>query len=374
MNTKRAIRKILFVTLWLTIGAGMLTLLIAAIGRKNHELCRNYNITIKSKQNNFFIDEKDVQKLLVAAMNGNIKGQQISSFNLHQLEQLLENNTWVNDAGLYFDNKDVLHVTIIEREPIARIFTTAGNSFYIDSIGRKMPLSHRMSPRVPVFTGFPERKIMTSKDSLLLNNVTTTAKFIYNDPFWMAQAAQLDITPERTFEMIPVVGNHTVKLGNGENIDQKFHRLFVFYKQVLSKTGFDKYKVIDVQYAGQVIGSKQPDNTKIDLVQLRKNIENLLQEAMDAQTDTTTYAKPLIEKPATGNNPTTIMHLKPTADRETKTTGPNAMKTISVSKPKPFDKPKKTNQKPIEQNKKPKTVMPKKEMAGLSRSRFTGTT
>ena len=364
MNAKVAIRKLLFISVWLTIGAGMLTLLIAAIGKKNHGLCRDYSITIKSRQNNFFIDEKDVQKLLVAAMNGNIKGQQVSSFNLHQLEQLLEDNDWVNDAELYFDNHDVLHVSITEREPIARIFTIAGNSFYIDSIGRKMPLSDKMSARVPVFTGFPERKIMTAKDSLLLNDVTTVAKFIYNNPFWMAQAAQIDITPERTFEMIPVVGNHIIKLGNGENIDQKLHRLFIFYKQVLSKTGFDKYKVIDVQYAGQVIGSKQPGNTKVDMVQLRKNVEKLLQDAMDAETDTNNYAKPLIEKPVTGNDSTTIMHLKPTAARETKTTGPNAMKANSVSKPKLINKPKVTNQKPVEE-KKPKAVMPKKEVAQL---------
>ena len=60
--------------------------------------------------------------------------------------------------------------------------------------------------------------------------------------------------------MIPVVGNHMVKLGNGENIEQKFNRLFIFYKQVLSKTGFDKYKTIDVQYAGQVVASKKDEN------------------------------------------------------------------------------------------------------------------
>jgi len=223
MNAKVAVRKVLFVTVWLTIGAGMLTLLIAAIGKKNHGLCRDYSITIKSTPNNFFIGEKDVQKLLIAAMNGNIKGQHVSSFNLHQLEQLLEDNDWINDAELYFDNHDVLHISITEREPIARIFTTTGNSFYIDSLGRKMPLSDRISARVPVFTGFPGKKILGNKDSLLLNDVTTTAKFIYNDPFWMAQAAQIDITPERNFEMIPVVGNHTIKLGNGENIDQKLH-------------------------------------------------------------------------------------------------------------------------------------------------------
>jgi cell division protein FtsQ len=361
MNAKGAIRKVLFVTVWMTIGAGMLTLLIAAIGKKNHGLCKNYSISIKGDQDNFFIDEKDVQKLLIAAMNGTIKGQQISSFNLHQLEQLLEDNAWIDDAELYFDNRNVLHVSVKEKEPIARIFTMAGNSFYIDSVGRKMPLSEKMSARVPVFTGFPGRRMMTSKDSMLLKDITATAKFIFNDPFWMSQAAQIDITPESNFEMIPVVGNHIIKLGSGENMDQKLHRLFIFYKQVLSKTGFDKYKVIDVQYANQVIGSMQAGNTKVDLVQLRKNVEKLLQEAIDVTKDTTTSAKPVIEKTVIRYDSATIMHLKPTAKRETKTTGPNAMKTTSVSKPALLNKPNVTNQKTVEENKKPKAVMPKKE-------------
>ena len=79
------------------------------------------------------------------------------------------------------------------------------------------------------------------------------------------------------FDMIPVIGNHIVKLGNGEDMEQKFNRLFIFYKQVLSRTGFDKYKTIDVRYAGQVVGGKS-ENPKVDSVQLRKNVENLLQQ------------------------------------------------------------------------------------------------
>jgi cell division protein FtsQ len=37
----------------------------------------------------------------------------------------------------------------------------------------------------------------------------------------------------------------------------------------LSRTGFDKYKAIDVRYAGQVVGRKS-DNPKVDSVRLRK--------------------------------------------------------------------------------------------------------
>ena len=77
--------------------------------------------------------------------------------------------------------------------------------------------------------------------------------------------------------MIPVVGNHIVKLGNGQNITQKFNRLFIFYKEVMSRTGFNKYKTIDVRYAGQVIGGKS-ENPKVDSVLLRKSVEKMLDQ------------------------------------------------------------------------------------------------
>jgi cell division protein FtsQ len=59
--------------------------------------------------------------------------------NLAGMERLLEKSSWVADAEIYFDSQDVLHITATERQPIARIFTTTGTSFYIDSSGRKLP-------------------------------------------------------------------------------------------------------------------------------------------------------------------------------------------------------------------------------------------
>jgi cell division protein FtsQ len=158
---------------------------------------------------------------------------------------------------MWFDNRNVLHVEVYEREPIARIFTTAGNTFYIDSTEKKLPLSDRLSARVPVFTGFIDKKVYSAKDSLLLTDIKNIATYISNDPFWMSQVAQIDITPERNFELSPVVGNHLIKLGNGKDFEKKFSRLMVFYKQVLAQKGFDAYTTIDVQYAGQVVGTRR---------------------------------------------------------------------------------------------------------------------
>ncbi len=364
MNAKTTIRKILFIAIWLCIGGGMLTLLLAAISKKNKGKCSNYIITLKGDVNNFFIDRNDVEQLVMKKTGGRIKGELITSFNLQQLEKELEENTWIRDAEFYFDNKDVLHITIREKEPVARIFTITGNSFYIDSVGRKMPLSEKISARVPVFTGFPDKKVLTAKDSLLLDHVRSTANFIMQDPFWMAQVAQIDITPGRTFEMTPMIGNHTVILGNGENIKKKFHRLFVFYKQVLSRTGFEKYKLIDVQYAGQVIASKQAGNAKVDSIQLRKNVEKLLRQSREAQMDTVVRVMPLPGKPVVLEIDTVTAPLTDPKDITVRTEDPNLMKTNPVSlSPKKVEKPtsvKPTKPKTEEKKREPKAVMPPK--------------
>jgi len=317
-------------------------LLVAAIGKKNHENCRDYVVTVKGAQHNLFIDETDIEKILNVAVSGKIKGERMSDFNLRKLEQTIRRNPWVEKANLYFDNRDVLHISVIEKEPIARIFTTGGKSFYIDSSTKKMPLSDKMSARVPVFTNFPDKRFLSDKDSILLADVKKTASFILNDSFWMSQTEQIDITKDRCFELVPTVGNHIVKIGDGSDIDKKFQRLFVFYQQVMSKSGFNRYNFVDVRFDGQVIGTKEKIS-KIDSVQLRKNVEKLLKEARDMQQEAAVTPEP--DKQTTNLQQVTTMK----ATNVTRVTS-NPTKTTSHAKPKLIA--------PKALDRQPKAVMP----------------
>ncbi len=347
MNTKATIRKILFVMLWVCIGGGMLSLLIAAIGKKNREDCTDYTIAIKGSAEKFFINADDIRKLLISGMGSELKGKKMSEINLKKLEQLLRNNIWIRKAEMWFDNKNVLHVEVYEREPIARIFTNAGNSFYIDSTERKIPLSDRMSARVPVFTGFPDKKVYSAKDSLLFADVKNVAIYIKNDPFWMSQVAQVNITADRNFELSPVVGNHLIKLGNGKDIEKKFNRLMIFYKQVLAQKGFDAYSTIDVQYSGQVVGTKRgSEKNKVDTVMLKRRVDEMLKQ-MQKQYDSVAALKPITEKPTISGSQVSTNDLRATS---TQSTNPNALKAESL--------PLKNENKPNEN--KPRAVMPKK--------------
>ena len=61
--------------LWVCISGGMLSLLIAAIGKKNREDCTDYTITIKGKEKNYFIDAGDISKILRSGVGTELKGK-----------------------------------------------------------------------------------------------------------------------------------------------------------------------------------------------------------------------------------------------------------------------------------------------------------
>ncbi len=223
-----------------------------------------------------FIDEKEVLKLLNA--NGNLVGLPFEQINLHVLENRLENDHWIKNAEFFFNNNAVLEVKVEEREPVARIFTVEGNSYYIDSAATRLPLSDKISIRVPMFTNFPSNaNRLRARDSLLLTSVKNMAIFIQADSFWNAQVSQINITANRTFEMIPTIGNQTILLGRGVNIDKKFDRLYSFYKQVWSKVGIEKYSIINVQYNGQVIATRRGEEAiVIDSTKAKEALNKLL--------------------------------------------------------------------------------------------------
>lgn len=262
MNTRKTIRKILLACFWITIGTCMLLLLMAAIGKQKNETCKDVEINITgAAEDKLVLEEKQVMTLLKAATDGPVVGQSRKRFDLWKIEKLLEGNPWVKDARIYFDNKDVLHVKVEQSQPMARVFTSGGKSFYLDESAQILYLADQLKVSLPVFTGFPDRKNLSSTDSLLLQNIVKLSAFIQKDEFWNAQVGQVEMVaagPKKwNFELVPVVGNHIVKLGDANNVEQKFNRLYQFYRQVIPKAGLEKYKVVDVRFAGQVVAERR---------------------------------------------------------------------------------------------------------------------
>ena len=258
-KTRYSIKKILLAIVWLAVAAGTTVLLAAAIKKNDAEKCAKIEVTISGIENTIFnnekfVDEKDILNVVTTVCKTDPIGKAVGTFDLKKMETEIEKSTWVKNAELFFDNNKVLRVSVQEREPVARLFTKSGNSFYIDATLKMLPLSDKFSAKLPVFTNFPTDNIVLSKaDSILLGDIKNVSIAIQKDSFRMAMIDQVDITEQYNFEMIPKIGNQIIVFGNGSDIEEKFSRLQLFYKNILVKTGWNKYSVINVQYKNQVV-------------------------------------------------------------------------------------------------------------------------
>ncbi len=258
-QTKRySIKKILLTTLWVVLGAASVLLLAAAIRKKDTSRCKGVEITIKGADANVFVDEADIMQGIRQVESGDPVGKPVGAFNLKMMEAQLEKNIWIKSAELFFDNNEVLRVNVQERDPVARVFTATGNSFYIDQELTMLPLSDKFSARLPVFTGFPsDARVLAPADSSLLAEIRDVSLAIQQDTFCMALIDQVDITDRREFDMLPKVGNQLIRFGTGTDAEEKLNKLKLFYKEIMATTGLAEYSVISLQYKNQVVAKKR---------------------------------------------------------------------------------------------------------------------
>ncbi|MGX5820497.1 cell division protein FtsQ/DivIB [Chitinophaga lutea] len=243
--------------LWGAALAGVSVLLVAAVNDRGNSKCKGVQVALKGDDRNAFINIKDI-KNIIQRDGRNPVGLPIREISLSNLEKVVERDPWVRSAELYFDNNQVLNVDVRQRDPLARVFTFSGNSFYMDGEGERIPVSERFTARVPVFTGFPTDAVQLKKDdSLLYAQMGDLARYIAADTFWTAQIEQVVVTSDRKFELIPKFGDHVIVFGDGTDIDTKLTKLLIFYRKGLSKAGWNTYSRINIAYRDEVIGTRR---------------------------------------------------------------------------------------------------------------------
>ncbi len=287
MNIKGPLKSFFTIMIWCLLGGSVLALLVAAINSKNSSLCNGMEVEINGGGKAFFLNKKDVTAILENDGMRDLRNRKIATFDLLKMETVLRRNTWIKDAQLYFDNNQILRLRIQERQPVARVFTVSGNSYLIDSNGVQMALPERNVFRLPVFTGYPEEKFGLRRDSALSRQLRDLAIFLNGDPFWSNQVQEINISSLKTFRITPLIGNQLIEFGDGRDYEGKFHRLFIFYKEVVAKTGFEKYTGFNITYANQVIATrKQGMISRADSIQARKNVLELIRIAQKMEMDT----------------------------------------------------------------------------------------
>lgn len=261
--------KILEIAAWVLMTGGLFTLLGFTTTEHNSDVCKKYIIRIDYGKADVLVTEGDIYT--VVKSTGNIlKGQHLGSIDFERIEHEIKRQSYVANAQAYMTLDGVVEIDVIQRQPILRIFNEKGESFYLDGLGNLMPLNPTFSARVLVASGSIQepfsKKVcyltdsVRKKDSMeyhsVMNNLYKLSAYITKDKFLKAQIEQIFVDPNGEFELIPRVGAHTILMGGADNLEDKFERLFVFYRMGLSKTGWSRYNIINIKFKNQVVCSK----------------------------------------------------------------------------------------------------------------------
>ena len=182
----------------------------------------------------------------------------------------------------------MLCVEIQEREPLARVFTNNGASFYLDDSITILPLSNRHTARLPVFTSFSGSLNQLNKfDTALLKSIKTMGAFILKDSFLMSMIDQIDINKKNEFELIPKMGDQTIIFGDTSDLSQKFEKFELFYKKVVPVYGWKKYCKVNLEYKNQLVASiRGKDIVMADSMRTLKIMKTLAEFSSKMSADT----------------------------------------------------------------------------------------
>jgi cell division protein FtsQ len=193
----------------------------------------------------------------VQTIIGNPSGRSANDINIQKLEARLNKIPAVRKAEVYIALDGVLKIKIEERTPVVLVQNALQQEFYLDSQGVIIPNTSSKFCDVLVANGNIKNVMASGKiiGGETAKNIVAVAKFIAADSLWNAQFQQLYVDNYNDLILIPRIGKHSIVVGNGANLPQKFGNLRLFYDQGLKSTGWDRYKSVDISNLNQVVGT-----------------------------------------------------------------------------------------------------------------------
>lgn len=240
------------------IGAALLVvgIFIAFTERRQGDVAiKDITIKIENLNENHFVDENDVLDLMELDQE-TLKGAGLEEVNLKEIEKRVRQEPFIKEADIYSDIKGNVVIRVELRRPIARLVRNDGPDGYIAEDGTIMPVSSKYTSRVILISGGFIRTLLKQQNANDLEEgkqLMQLIQTIREDEFWNAQIAQLDIDSKANITMYSQVGDERIEFGKPDDQETKFKKLMIFYKEILPRTGWNKYKRVNLQYAGQIV-------------------------------------------------------------------------------------------------------------------------
>lgn len=211
-------------------------------------------INIKGVSGLYFVEEKEIQDIMKSAFPELKAGLMLKEVRLREVEKRLSGHPFIKTAEASIGQKGILNLTIIQHRPIARIARSYAADGYITVEGKVIPTSPSYTSRVLILQGKEAEKLIAKGDVMEeMPELMDLINFIVEDDFWAAQIPELEINSKTDIRMMQQVGKQVIEFGDAKDIEEKFNKIEVFYKEILPRKGWNAYDRVSVKFKDQIV-------------------------------------------------------------------------------------------------------------------------
>ena len=230
---------------------GILGYLVFAFANLSHDeeqrKCIGTEIILEDSIANF-VNRQFVEQLIVQSKCP-IQGRNIKDIDIRTIEASIQNNPYIDSVACHYTSTNLLCIRVLPRRPVLHVISDNGEKYYMDINGNDMPTDVFLQD-LCLATG------NISKD-YAKEHLVQIADYVNTHAPWNKEIQQISVRTPKHIEIILSTGSHTVVLGEPTDIQGKLNRLQNFYEEGLNKVGWNKYSIIDLNYANQIVCTKK---------------------------------------------------------------------------------------------------------------------
>ena len=174
-------------------------------------------------------------------------GQSVDSLSTMAIESQLIRNGLFSHIDLYTTPGGVLHVSMLQREPLFTLLTPQGN-YFVCKDQTVVPIARSED----YYTTFlpVSGSISVEKAS---HELYPLMQLILSDPLWRDLFIHIYVDSLRGVIATPRASNTEIILGTGSNWEEKLDNLRLFIEQVIPIFGWNSFISVHLEYKDQIV-------------------------------------------------------------------------------------------------------------------------
>ena len=211
------------------------------------------NMIFDISSENRFLNSEEIFDLTNDIINDS------SIIDLNYLEEKIKSNKFIKDIEIYNNLNNVVNININQFKPYARLINNIGDDYYIDKNGEIFPVSNKYSERVLLIFFKNYKNIDNEKNINFFQNGNEIFKlinYINRNDFYKKQISQINVLKDGEIIMIPQITKQKIYFGNTDNMEIKFKKLELFYKNILPTKGWNYYESVNLKFKNQIVCNK----------------------------------------------------------------------------------------------------------------------